>query len=311
MTNISSTLLSAASGDNVSASSLISPLPTAMGTLQYKDPNLTGCYAGTGGSTTFTLTSGDTAGVSFRCQNINVGDHPQTFSMSCSEFVDLSLIPWDLKMSFAESPICATYAQEPFALQPPGVANGDAHEPFDCCGGCQLMAPQVQILYWSKPSPTGCTQANAKGLPGSAEAQDSPVPDQSGGPSIAVIDGSTLTYPSLYMAFYGAISVTNQCRQRGIIHYNPTIAIPPDDLSTLSFNKNLVVYDGIAPQTGLYDPGACHTYGLSNGSTTSYLAPDPDSIGISTWITSVSYTMGPPYNPILVPPAQLTALDPA
>ncbi|KAK0511949.1 hypothetical protein JMJ35_005077 [Cladonia borealis] len=283
-------------------------------TLQYKDPNLTGCYAGTGGSTTFTLTSGDQLGLPSVASYINVGDHPQTFSMSCSEFFDLSLIPWDLKMSFAESPVCATYAQEPFALQPPGVASGDAHEPFDCCGGCQLMAPQVQILYWSTTSSTGCTQANATintGLPGSAGAQDSPVPDQSGGPSIAVVDGSTLTYPSLYMAFHGAISVTDQCRQRGNIHYNPTIAIPPDDLSTLSFNKNLVVYDGIAPQTGLYDPGACHTYGLSNGSTTSYLDPDPDSIGLSTWTTSVSYTMGPPYNPILVPPAQLTALDPA
>ena len=144
MANISSTLLSAASGNNVSASSLISPLPTAMGTLQYKDPNLTGCYAGTGGSTTFTLTSGDQLGLPSVASSINVGDHPQTFSMSCSEFFDLSLIPWDLKMSFAESPVCATYAQEPFALQPPGFANGDAHEPFDCCDGFQLMAPQAQ-----------------------------------------------------------------------------------------------------------------------------------------------------------------------
>ena len=314
MANISSTLLSAASGNNVTASSLKSPLPTAMGTLQYKDPNLTGCYAGTGGSTTFTLTSGDQLGLPSVASYINVGDHPQTFSMSCSEFFDLSLIPWDLKMSYAESPVCATYAQEPFALQPPGVAGGDAHAPFDCCGGCQLMAPQVQILYWSTPSSTGCTQANATistSLPGSAGTQDSPVPDQSGGPSIAVVDGTTLTYPSLYMAFHGAVSVTDQCRQRGNINYSPTIAIPPDDLSTLSFNKNLVAYDGFAPQTGLYDPGACHTYGLSNGSTTSYLVPDPHSIGISTWSTSVSYTMGPPYNPILVPPAQLTALDPA
>ena len=84
-------------------------------------------------------------------------------------------------------------------------------------------------------------------LPGIAGAQDLPIPDQSGGLSITVVDRSTLIYPSLYMAFYGAVSVTDQCRQRGNIHYNPTITIPPDDFSTLSFNKNLILYDGFAP----------------------------------------------------------------
>ena len=113
----------ALSAKNVSASSLQSPLPTDMGTLKYKDPNLTGCYAGTGGSTTFTLTSGDQLKVPGASTYINVLAEPQTFSFSCSEFYQLEL-PWRLMTSFAESPVCVSYIQESPDSWPPGVQNG-------------------------------------------------------------------------------------------------------------------------------------------------------------------------------------------
>ena len=288
-----------------------------MGTLKYKDPNLTGCYAGTGGSTTFTLTSGDYLGIPGASPYMNVLTESQTFSFSCSDFFRL-LLPWELMTSFAESPVCTSYVQEePPDSWPPGVRNGGAHIPFHCCGGCQLGAPEVQLLYWSTTSSAECHQGMVTAranFSGSSEAQRSGL-DQSGDVGFAVFEGSTLTSPSLYLAFHGAVSVTDYCRQRGKIHYDPTIAIPPGDLSTLSFNNNLILFDGFAPQTGIFDPGACHTYGLSNATTSSALVPVYGSHGelngVSTWYTTVFYTMGPPYNPILLPPKQLSALDPA
>ena len=68
------------------------------------------------------------------------------------------------------------------------------------------------LLYWSTASSTECCQcivtARAN-LLGSSEAQ------RSGGLNrlrFAILDGSTLTSPSLYLAFYGAISVINHSR---------------------------------------------------------------------------------------------------
>ena len=119
--------------------------------------------------------------------------------------------------------------------------NGAAHIPFYCCGGCQLGAPEVQLLYWSTTSSAKCYQgivtARAE-FPGSSEAQRSGGLNQSRDVGFAIFEGSTLTSPSLYLAFSGAVSVTDYCRQRGKIHYDPTIAIPSGELSTLSFHNN-------------------------------------------------------------------------
>lgn len=241
---------------------------------------------------------------------IIIGAKPQTFVYSCSEFFSLGNLPWDLKLSFARSPACASYAHDKNAGYIPGVKNGDAHIPYDCCGGCKIFAPEVQLLYWPSASSTDCSQPNAtitsqaKLFPQSIGPAD---PSQPQAANYAVVDGSTLTFPSLYIAIHGAVSVADSCGIRGNVHYNPTIAVPSGDLSTLSFGSTYVRYAGFEPQTEAYDPAACHTYGLGNGSTTSYLNKNG---GSSRWVTSVAYSMGPPYNPILLPPAQLTDLDP-
>ena len=310
------------------ATSLQSPIPTAAGTLKYKDSKLTGCYAGTGGSTTFTLTSGELLGIPTESayKYVYIKDNPQSFNFSCSEFFKLGPLPWHLRLSFAESPACASYNQDLLAAQksnlnmyadmPPGVVNGDAHVPFNCCGGCKLVAPEVQLLYWSTPSSGECSRANATITPQGSSHLSSPAqePRAASPPNaapFAVVDGSTLTFPSLYIAILGAVSVTDHCKTWGKAYHNPTVALPLGDLSTLSFHGNGIVFDGFAPKTGVFDPAACRTYGLSNGSTHSYQAYDY-SVTPSTlsWVTTASYTMGPPYNPILLPPKQLTALDP-
>lgn len=306
---------------NASVSSLQSPSPTYPATLKYKDPNLTGCYAGTGGSTILTLTSGDAV---YGSSDIIVGAEPRTLSYSCSDFFALDLQAWHIVASFAESPSCASYARDfeewqslPYNPQVPdpiefvpGVQNGDAHIPFLCCGGCKFSVPKVQVLYWSTATTAKCSQSNATITSPAAlvpQSAETTAPADASGSQVAkfaVIDGSTLDFPSLYLAIHGAISVYDSCRIKGNIFYNPTIAIPPGSLSTISWTSNLVQYAGFPPQTGAYDPAACRTYGLSNGSTTSWLD------GLLSWTTSVSYSMGPPYNPILLPPEQLTALDP-
>lgn len=309
------------SSTNASPSSLESPTPTFPATLKYKDPNLTGCYAGTGGSTILTLTSGD---VVINSPEIIVGAEPRTLSYACSDFFALDLNAWHIMTSFAESPACASYARDfeewqslPYNPQVPdpieyvpGVQNGGAHIPFLCCGGCKFAMPEVQVLYWSTTTSTECFQSNetmtshANLIPRSNEVPAPADASELQAAKSAVVDGSTLFYPSIYLAIHGAVSVTDYCGVRGNTYYNPTIAIPPGGLSTLSWHSNLIGFDGYPPQTGAYDPGACHTYGVNNGSTMSWLNSP------SSWMTSVSYNMGPPYNPILLPPKQLTALDP-
>ncbi len=189
--------------------------------------------------------------------------------------------------------------------------NGFAHTPFSCCGGCKFAIPEVEVLYWSTTSSAECSQGNATVsypvnlVTKSNDKLKTTVASRPQAPSPVIIGGYTLEFPSLYLAIHGAVSVTDSCGVRGRTYDNPTIAVPPGSLSTISWHNSILGYDGYAPQTGVYDPAACHTYGVDDGSTTSWL-----NELVSSWETSVSYNIGPPYNPILLPPAQLTALDP-
>ena len=94
------------SWSNVSGSSLQSPTPTDPAALKYEDPDLTGCYVGTGGSTTITLTSGDAY---IGSPEIVVGTEPRTLNSSCLDFFGFN---WKsvahVMDSFAASPICAS-----------------------------------------------------------------------------------------------------------------------------------------------------------------------------------------------------------
>ena len=304
------------------------PSPTFPATFKYKDPNLTGCYAGTGGSTTFTLTSGEALTFFEPYSRISIGPEPRTFNLSCVELFSPGVrLPWRLIKSFAKSPACGSYAREihdirsaqrtasswiPTPILPIGVENGDAHIPFECCGGCELYVPEIQVLYWSTQSQIACSQSNATMTSDatltfpSSEAQ---MPADSGLASYTVLDGSTLTFPSTYLVIRGAISVTDRCGTIGKTYTNPTIAVPQGGLSTLSFSSTYIAFAGFLPQTGPFDPAVCRTYGISNGSTSSWLYDD-DGDGTSSWFSTVTYTFGPPYNPILLPPPQLTGLDP-
>ena len=69
----------------------------------------------------------------------------------------------------------------------------------------------------------------------------------------------------------------------GDIHYNPTIAIPPGSLSTISWPYNLLQLAEYPPHTGAYDPAACRTYAVDSGTTVSW------TNGLSSWTTSTMW----------------------
>ena len=302
-----------------------SPSPTFPATLKYKDPNLTGCFAGTGGSTTFTLSSGDilTFGPP-SYSSTTIGLEPQTFNFSCAEVLFELRLPWRLKKSFARSPACASFARDlneyaisaesssipyPQNVIPNGVYNGNAHLQYNCCGGCELHVPEIQVLYWSTSSQMACSQPNQTKTSDAIlllSSNGTQIPTNWGQSDLAtytVLDGSTLTFPSTYLVVHGAVSVRDRCGVRGKTYTNPTIAVPQGGLSTLSIG-----YGGVKPSTGAYDPAACRTWGFSDGSTTWFWSYDGS--GSSSWASSLYYSLGPPYNPILLPPPHLTALDP-
>ena len=127
--------------------------------------------------------------------------------------------------------------------------------------------------------------------------------------STVVIGESVFTSPSYYLAITGTLGVFNSCGRKGKVYTNPTIPIATSDLSTLSYSDNAIQFNGFPAQTGSYDPVACHTYGLNNGTT--HLYSSPLIFDGMTKYSAVEYSQGPPYNPILLPPKELTALDPA
>ena len=122
------------------------------------DTDLTGCYAGTGGSTIYVATSGE-----YLWPNGTVtyptATQQQTFTVDCSDWLQIPIVPFSIASSFERSPICTSYAQEwqqelnatgkVTGKYPPGVnVMAGAHN-WLCCGPCHLEAPSVSILYWS------------------------------------------------------------------------------------------------------------------------------------------------------------------
>lgn len=79
---------------------------------------------------------------------------------------------------------------------------------------------------------------------------------------------------------------------------NPTIALQPGRLSTLSYSAWPTPFEGIATKS--YDFEACPTWGL-NSAFNSTMSLRPEEY----------LTVGAPWNPIILPPQELLDLDPA
>lgn len=183
-----------------------------------------------------------------RYNNTMIGSEPQYFNLSCSDFLEFPSIPWALQTSWVRSPACASSARHwvMFASlrssgldpnwYPPGMHGGDRHIQFHCCGGCMLYASAVQVLYWSSTSDTDCSRPNTSITTYASlnEVQTVTTSYRSYAANFAVVDESTLTFPSLYMAVQGTVSVNDMVGPRGSKYFNPTIPIPPGGLSSIS-----------------------------------------------------------------------------
>ena len=158
-------------------------------------------------------------------------------------------------------------------------------------------------FYTGQRRPPNCLHSNA-----TRTSHVNSIPPSSQMPSLkrTISVNSRQISPSsidLTLEFSVAVSSYPWCRQcyqllrcQGEnIHHNPTIAIAPGDLSTISWPFTFVRLAGYPPHTSVYDPAACRTYGLDNGTIPSC------SNDRSDWTTSVSYKMGPPYDPIVLP----------
>lgn len=114
----------------------------------------------------------------------------------------------------------------------------------------------------------------------------------------------------MYMVVDGAITVHDKCGTVGKIHTNPTIPIPPNELTETSFSVLQNVAQGY--NTLPYDPAVpadCRTYGLS-ASKHSYLLTDTEKSNSSYMTNYVGWSAGYPYNPVLAIPQQLLEFDP-
>ena len=132
------------------------------------DTKLTGCYAGTGGSTVVTISKGYVFPTPLTYE-ISTKSF-KTSTMPCSEFLTIHEVPSLVRSSFQRSPICTSYAQmwrqevREYGVNevayPPGVVNNIGYNLFACCGGCNLQAPAVAVNYWSTAKASSCFRAN-------------------------------------------------------------------------------------------------------------------------------------------------------
>ncbi|KAL8676366.1 MAG: hypothetical protein Q9186_007109 [Xanthomendoza sp. 1 TL-2023] len=130
-------------------------------------------------------------------------------------------------------------------------------------------------------------------------------------PESAILDGTTLTFPSIYLSANGVVFVKDECGIVGEKYTNPIIAVRPGGLSTLSFSKFFDIAYGAT--TGLFDPAlpkSCWTYGAGDPLISSFMQPDASNTSISSLTTTTIYTEGYPHWPFLRPPDEMFEFDP-
>lgn len=301
----------------------------------FTDTRLTGCFAGTGGSTTYTVESGHYLPNTNNKSMTTSATKDEIVSIMCSDFMHLPHAPYSIFQSFIRNPICTSYADwyhqhskveyDDGYGAPPGVFVKDGVHLRECCGKCAFVLPEVSILYFPTASYSGCSAVTPP-VTAKAEIPSEKEPRH----KFAVVNGSTLyvlsqsvifihadynhlsrTFPSLYMAVQGVVKVTDQCGMFGQPHSNPTIAIAPGGLVSLSFRGGLYWDPTGGFETVPYDPDlpkSCMTteYGASNSI---YLSTASDGTIIE--LTTTHSTPRSLHSPVLSPPSELFDLDPA
>ena len=147
---------------------------------------LTGCYAGTGGLTTFTVGPKPYSPNLTSFHSITRASEGDVVTMACTDFNALEVVPFSVASSFERNPVCTSYFAYALAHNksqiPPGVFNSAGYGNWACCGGCAYLSlPPMKVMYFSTASYDGCS------------AVDSPITARPGDyGKHAVVDGSTL-----------------------------------------------------------------------------------------------------------------------
>ena len=137
------------------------------------------------------------------------------------------------------------------------------------------------------------------------------------------------TSPSIYLEMIGTATVSDHCGTIDRVATGTIVALPADGVSTLSFNVSIGSTILVMAESG-YPPSlfqslksytktlnirdlACPTWGFAS---VSYTASTVQMEGIDgktrPYVGNLTQSVvGPPFNPIILPPKELLSLDPA
>ncbi|KAK0510666.1 hypothetical protein JMJ35_007098 [Cladonia borealis] len=180
------------------------------------------------------------------------------------------------------------------------------------CGQCSVLAEQVQVYYWPTQSVhSDCARASSVVLQSSltyginATKTLSPSASAGGGLTTDVVDGFTFTYPSLYVSVIGPLSVSDSCGVIGATYTNPP-PVAVQAITTASYDswpstcRSQGGYVGAVIDTLAISDIACPTWGVSD--------PFMTTCDGDVYMTA---TYGAPYNPVILVPTEILAIDPA
>ncbi|KAL8819951.1 MAG: hypothetical protein Q9223_001720 [Gallowayella weberi] len=142
----------------------------------FRAPNLTGCYAGTGGSTVITASPGQYLPEGYvpngTASGYNATGGPITYpepaatavlSMDCTDFMSMPFYRAEDAIKFKRDPVCTSYLEwneqhkdtpQGIGYSPPGVYDYLGVWFYECCGGCALFHPEISVHYFSTaPAP--------------------------------------------------------------------------------------------------------------------------------------------------------------
>lgn len=166
--------------------------------------------------------------------------------------------------------------------------------PLKCCGQCTVYFSSVDLLYWPVPGAnTACLDEE------NSNAATATVPPSNNSITTMVgDDGFTYTSPSVYVAYHD-ISASNLCGQVGAKHTSITIALDPDQVSTVPYSSSMFGrgYNG-SPKPFDFKDLPCPPQSLIDAQEA---ANDP----------LLSLPMRRTYAPIIYAPPAIRSLEPA
>ena len=223
-------------------------------------------------------------------------------SPECSRFAgfkegqEYTMAPWLKK--------CPPQASTMKAVDviPPGIyVEGGLNRTDSCCGPCAIFVPRVSLRYFPEQPD----------LPCGADEVDTARPKVTAAPnatrartSLLISDGFTYTSGSIYFEIMGTASFKDDCGHLGTQVVSSTLAIPRGVMSTVSFDV----------------PVGAELPRGSRASELRHLIPlKTRDLQCPTWGVNMPVATGKaqdvriaePFFPLLVPPPQLLAVDPA